>query len=187
MSPRRNDSRAHGKWVLLSSRLALESPWLCVRENSYLLPNGHKVPQYFISERADSAICVCRVASEFLLVRQYRPGIEKQTICHPGGRIELNDQNPLTAATRELLEETGYAPNTIQELGAFAQIPAVSNARVHIFLVECKRHGTIAVPEPSEQIEVVRLSQSEIIEAIKAGDMDCIACVAATYLALGRS
>jgi ADP-ribose pyrophosphatase len=69
------------------------------------LPNGREIIEYYIVERQDSAICVCQIDGQVLLVRQYRPGIGKTTLCHPGGRIEKDDQSPVQGALRKLLEE----------------------------------------------------------------------------------
>jgi hypothetical protein len=76
-------------WQRVANRVVLDSPWLRVTLNSFVLPEGRRIPEYYIVERSDAAICVCRVGAQVLLVRQYRPGIGKETLCHPGGRRML--------------------------------------------------------------------------------------------------
>jgi len=175
------------RWNVKSSKIVLENPWLRVRENSYILPNGNKIPKYYIAERADSAICVCVRGSDVLLVRQYRPGIEKTTLCHPGGRIETSDSSAVAGGLRELLEETGYTPQIWETLGIYGQIPAVSSAKVHILLVEYvgDKKSTLT-QDPNEDIEMEVVPISALRDIIAQGDMDCVACVAASYLALSR-
>lgn len=174
-------------WIRDTSRIVLENPWLKVREDSYSLPNGNKIPKYYIEERADSAISVCVIGSDVLLVRQYRPGLEKKTLCHPGGRVEASDSSAKAGGLRELLEETGYTPTTCDILGVFGQIPAVSTAKIHVLMVECagdkKRSPT---HDPNEDIEVEVVPISTLRDIIARGDMDCVACVAASYMALSR-
>lgn len=174
-------------WSLKSSKKVLESQWLSVSENSYILPNGREVPTYYIAERADSAICVCVRGSDVILVGQYRPGIEKTTLCHPGGRVETSDNSAIAGGLRELLEETGYTPRMYKSLGVYGQIPAVSTANVHILLVECD--GEKQEPparDPNEYIEVEVVPLSTLRDIIAQGRMDCVACVAASYLALSQ-
>lgn len=175
------------KWRRLTSETIVDSPWLRVHQNSYELPNGSVIPTYYITERSDSALCVCYTGEKFVLVRQYRPGIEKWTLCHPGGRIEGDDPSPVSGGLRELLEETGYRPLEVTPLGAYAQIPAVSTGKVHLFLVQCEAVASEEPkPDATESLEVVQVTLAELENAIAGGEMDCLACVAATYRALAR-
>ncbi|MGE5286040.1 MAG: NUDIX hydrolase [Micromonosporaceae bacterium] len=170
---------------LTSTKQLVNSPWLQVSRDSYLLPDGREVPEYYIVRRNDTAVCVCRVGDELVLVRQYRPGIQKITLCHPGGRIEPDDQSPVHGALRELLEETGLAPEEVQHIGTFAQIPAVETSRAHMFLVNCIRtRARPADVDPTEYLATVLLPISELQDVIATGEMDCLACAAASYKVL---
>lgn len=172
------------KWKVLSSKQLLDSPWLKVHENAYELPNGSVIPTYYLTERNDSALCVCYTGEHFVLVRQYRPGIGESTLCHPGGRVETEDGSPVSGALRELLEETGYRPAAVHSLGSFAQIPAASSAKVHLFLVNCDPASSVlSEPEATEDLSVELLTRAELEEVIESGGMNCLACVAASYRA----
>ena len=172
------------RWQRETRKTVLDSPWIKVHEDSYVLPDGQQIPHYFIWESGDSALCVCKIRENVLLTRQYRPGIEKQTVCHPGGRLESLDVSPVSGAMRELLEETGYSPRKITPLGTFGQIPAITPNRVYVFLVECESSASQPSREPSEKIEVELVPITKLEGLVASGEMDCIACVAATYLAL---
>src|SRR5689334_5360157 len=54
---------------------------------------------------------------QFVLVRQYRHGIDGPTLEIPGGIVE-EGHDPPTSAMRELREETGYGGGTLVSLGA---------------------------------------------------------------------
>ena len=175
------------RWQRKTRETVLDSPWMRVYKDKYILPDGQQIPDYFIWESGDSALCVCRIGEDkILLTRQYRPGIEKYTVCHPGGRLESSDASPVSGAIRELLEETGYSPQKVISLGTFGQVPAITPNRVHIFLVQCEPLPNQPTPEPSEKIDVELVPIPKLKELIASGDMDCIACVAASYLALGE-
>lgn len=175
----------HGPWKVLASKKLVDSPWLQVFENSYELPNGAVIPTYYLTERSDSVLCACFTGSHFVMVRQYRPGIQESTLCHPGGRLEAEDSSPVSGALRELLEETGYQPVSVEPLGAFAQIPAVSAAKVHLFVVRCEASAQDR-PDATEDLSVILLTPSELEAAINAGQVNCVACVALSYRALRR-
>lgn len=176
------------KWTLLSSKSVLNSEWLRVYENAYELPDGKGIiPQYFIEERNDSAVCVCFDGKKFILAKQYRAGIDSVTYCHPGGRLEDDDKSLQEGALREVFEEIGYVEDQgrdIVYLGSFAQIPAVSVSRVHMFLVWCHKCETECSSNSlPDEIDAVALSPSELKETIDNGGMDCLACATASFLA----
>lgn len=176
------------KWTRQGRDVVLDTPWLKVYKDRYRLPNNHFIPDYYIWEGRDAALCVCQIGDQALLVRQYRPGVEKPTLCHPGGRLDPTDTSPLAGAVRELLEETGYSPKSTVSLGSFAQIPAISPNRVHIFLVACEKKPIDMLKlDKSENIETKLIPLTDLPDLIGSGEMDCVACVAASYLALFHS
>jgi len=176
------------KWIRQARKAILSSLWMKVYKDSYLLPNNHFIPDYYIWEGSDAALCVCQIDDQALLVRQYRPGVEKSTLCHPGGRLDPADPSPLAGAVRELLEETGYSPRSTISLGSFAQIPAISPNHVHIFLVTCEKNPASQPQcDESENIDAKLVSLADLPSLIRSGEMDCVACVAASYLALSRT
>lgn len=175
-------------WQRETRKTVLHSPWIEVYEDSYTLPDGGQIPHYFIWKSSDSALCVCKIhhqdEDKVVLTHQYRPGIEKHTLCHPGGRLEQSDSTPISGALRELLEETGYTPKKIIPLGTFGQIPAITPNRVHLFLVECESSPIPPHKDKSEEIDITLVPIAKLKKVISSGKMDCIACVAASYLAL---
>jgi 8-oxo-dGTP pyrophosphatase MutT (NUDIX family) len=120
-----------------------------------------------------------------MLVRQYRPGIRKVTLCHPGGRIEEADGSTVRGVLRELLEETGLVPDEIRALGRFAQIPAVETDYVHLFVANCtKASDGFGKPDVTEDLSTELVPVAQLEHIIEAGVMDCVACVAASYRVL---
>ena len=100
-------------WQVLSSEYLFREPWLTVRRDHLLLPNGNHIPAYYVMEYPDwvNVIAITR-EGQFVLVRQYRHArrVTAYELC--AGVCEATDASPLDAARRELLEETGYGNGT---------------------------------------------------------------------------
>lgn len=106
-----------------------------------------------------------------ILVRQFRHGVEASTLEIPGGMVDPGETHT-QAGVRELLEETGYAPGRVVELGYVAAQPAFQNNRCHTILaLECVRtaelnldHGEDLTVEVRPLAEVERMMASHEID-----------------------
>ena len=79
-----------------------------ILKKTFQMPNG-KHKEYDILESNDVAIIFALTSdSQVILTREYRPGPEEVLIELPKGAIDKGEK-PEDAASRELLEETGYA------------------------------------------------------------------------------
>ncbi len=72
---------------------------------------------------------------DIILVEQFRPPLGKPCIELPAGLVgdEGSDEEPLTAAKRELLEETGYAAVHWEFIGEFASSPGMVGEIFHFY------------------------------------------------------
>lgn len=69
--------------------------------------------------------------NRLLLTKQYRAGVQRETIELPGGLVD--DENPLESAKSELVEECGVSSNDWIYLGWYYPNPALQNNKVHAF------------------------------------------------------
>ena len=58
------------------------------------------------AKRQDSVVIIATVKNKIVLLKQMQPGT-KWFYCTPSGRMDIPGEKPITAAKRELLEETG--------------------------------------------------------------------------------
>jgi ADP-ribose pyrophosphatase len=114
------------------------------------------------------------------MVRQYRHGTREITLEIPGGLVEHQD-DPETAALRELHEETGYTAASATPLGYVHPNPAIQNNRCYTFMAEdCAPAGGQQQDE-KEDIEVVLIPLHDIPRLIRAGVITHALVIAAFY------
>ena len=71
-------------------------------------------------------------------------------------------------AQRELTEETGYTAERMDALTGFYSSPGIMTERMHVFVARGLTAGPQALDD-TEQIDVVLLSEEEVIAAIRDG------------------
>jgi ADP-ribose pyrophosphatase len=97
---------------------------------------------------------------EVTLVRQPREPARKRLLELPAGTREP-DEEPLATAKRELEEEAGLVGGEWRLAATFFSTPGFCDEQVHLYVAEALERGD-ANPEPSEEIELVRIPLAEI-------------------------
>ena len=142
---------------------------------SYLceLNNGEIIQREKIlkNKKDGSAVIVYPITKDDKIVLAIEPRVfTKRTvgIGLPAGYIEENEE-PIDAAKRELLEETGYVSDYLIHMGAFYQDQGCSAAFNHYFLaLNCKKVGEQKL-DPSEYIKYVLVDNNELNELLENG------------------
>ena len=80
-------------------------------KRTYKMPDGREEVFDIRNESPSVSVLALTPDKQVIIAKQYRPGPEMVVLDLPCGAIEKNE-TPLKAATRELLEETGYGIST---------------------------------------------------------------------------
>jgi ADP-ribose pyrophosphatase len=94
------------------AHLLLDTKWFRVVAR----PQGDGQPYYLLELQDYVTVVAVTPAGHLLLVRQFRPVVQRQTLELPSGHVE-QAESPEQAARRELLEETGFDAPRLELLG----------------------------------------------------------------------
>lgn len=107
-------------------------------------------------------------SKEIVLVEQYRHGTSEITLEIPGGMVDPGE-SPLTAALRELREESGHEGRDPRLIGSVTPNPAILNNRCHTALVIDARPVAAPNPDHNEELGVRLASLVQIAEWTRSG------------------
>lgn len=175
------------KWKLLGSKSAFKNHWWNIVQETVELPDGSTTADFYVN-RMPGGVAVFALTDDgrILLNRQYKHGygdiIEELTI----GMTDAEDADPLSAAKRELLEETGYGGGTWEELAVLTSNPTSSTTRLHFFLAKGVKRLQEPKADPREVVETSLVTAKELWDKAVSGKLATDPTVAAVFLAFSR-
>ncbi|TSC72732.1 MAG: NUDIX hydrolase [Parcubacteria group bacterium Gr01-1014_38] len=123
-----------------NKKILLSNKWITVWKESFYLPNGTFIPEYYFVQKPDFVIIVPLLKTkEVLMLHQWRPIPQSPIYNLPMGFVEPTDSSPLAAAQREFEEEIGYTAETWIELGSYWRAPSFLTTKAHIYLTYCTK------------------------------------------------
>jgi len=162
-------TRPLAPWQVLRRKTLLERRWLEIHEEHVRLSNGHEIAEFhLIGGPSWTGVLAVSETDEVVLVRQYRHGIASESLELPAGIIESGEP-PLEAARRELREETGYTAERWEPIATFATEPSRHTVHAHFFCALGAKPVAERNLDASEEIELVIVPKSELVELVLRG------------------
>lgn len=161
------------KWELVSSKpLINRPPWMVLRCDTFRLPNGRVVPEYYILDYPDWVnVIAITTKGEFVMISQYRPALARTSYELCAGVCDSSDSSPEESARRELLEESGYGGGEWQKIMEISANPATQTNLTHCFLARGVEKLSTQNLDESEDIDIHLFSESQLRELLLSGDM----------------
>jgi ADP-ribose pyrophosphatase len=170
-------SSSHGKRTTsapklkrLASKTVFKGRVFSVTSDRVQEPNGVTAQREVVRHSGSVVVLALEESGaepRVLLERQYRYAAEEYMLEVPAGRIDPGE-DPLLAAKRELLEETGYTARFWKKALFFYPSPGFMDETMTVYLARGLKTGT-AQPEEDERIECELVSLTKLVHDIVAG------------------
>jgi len=132
-----------------------------------VLENRKETFRECVSHIGASAALPILNENEFVLVKQYRYCVQKELLEIPAGLIEPNE-NPADTIKRELEEEIGYTPLSLEHILTYYSTPGFSDEKLYLFIakdLKAKREKQ----DDDEIVKPVVVSIDDAVNMIKRG------------------
>jgi ADP-ribose diphosphatase len=158
-----------------------------LRLDEFDLPDGRVLKHEVVEHKGAVAIVALADDSRVLLIRQWRHAVGEWLHEIPAGTLEPGEA-PEACARRELIEETGFAADSVAPLVSFYTSPGFTTELLHVFLAQdlTPAHGD---QDEDERIEVVPVPWREALAMCRDGrikDAKTIAGLFSAARVLGR-
>jgi 8-oxo-dGTP pyrophosphatase MutT (NUDIX family) len=167
-------------WKTLASRIAYQNPWIQVREDQVLRPDGSPGIYGVVEIPASVGIVALNENDEIALVGQWRYTLNRYSWEIPRGGSE-GHADLLDVAKRELAEEAGVKASKWHFLTKVDVCNGVTDDVQHLYLATGINNAT-GHQDPSEEIVVDWKPFAQAVEMVLSGVITEVCSVAAILL-----
>ncbi len=154
----------------ISSELIYDGKVVHLYVDRVSLPNGESSVREYVKHVGAVAVLPLTDTGEVICVRQYRYAHGCVLTEIPAGKLDSPDEDHVSAALRELREETGAHCKTLTHLGLFRSTPAILNEKIDLYLAEGLTFGETD-PDEDEFLETVRIPLTELVDRVLNGEI----------------
>ena len=147
---------------LIGSEIVTRGKAFTFRVDEVELANGRRTKRYIVEHPGAVAIIPILPDGGIVLVRQYRHATGKMLLEIPAGTVEMGETSE-ECARRELIEETSYEAESMEELKRFYTAPGYSSEMIHVFIAK----GLRSVRGEMEEDESIRTEIYKLDEVMK--------------------
>jgi len=147
--------RNHGPWTIKERVQKYKNPWMEVREDRVIRPDGR--PGIFGTVRIKAGISVVPLDENgfVYLTSEFKYAVGRDEIEAVSGGID-NNEKPLSAAKRELKEELGIQAKEWVNLGLVNPFTSMVHSPAHLFLAKKLRFKKYD-QEGTEKIKILKI------------------------------
>ncbi len=158
-------------WLQRNTRTVFKNEWLHIDIDEVKLPNGRTSDYTLIrNNRHGAAILAFNDQGQVLMEKEFRYPVGQVIWQLPGGLLDPGEE-PLAAAQRELVEETGHIAESWRLLGEVWDNPAFEDMLIHVFVAEhAKPNGSTSLDD-HEWVECEWVEMDWLKERVRSGEI----------------
>lgn len=159
------------EWTTLGSETVYSCPGFDIQRDHVELPSGTRTDFDYLTESESVVILPFTPEETVIVIEEWRQAVSRLNRGLPAGNVESSDPDLETAAARELREETGYEPTTLEPLVTVE--PANGNTdTVHHHFVAYDCHPSAEQDlDANETIRVTTSPYADLLEDAVAGQL----------------
>jgi 8-oxo-dGDP phosphatase len=135
------------RWPVAASDTLADGRIVSVRRDQVTMPDGQSAGREVVEHPGAVAVVAMDEGGRVLLIRQYRHPVGRKLWEIPAGLRDVDGEQPLETARRELIEEAGYQAADWQVLADYFSSPGIITERLRVYLAR----GLTQVPEPERE------------------------------------
>jgi len=160
-------SRNHGPWKILESRTVYQDPWLEVRRDEVIRPDGAPGTHAVVFLKQGVSVLLLDDDGYVYLTEEFHYGVGRHTLEVVSGGIEPGE-DPAASGRREAQEELGITADEWIDLGLFDPFTTMVNSPARLYLARRLTFGE-ASPEGTENIRCVKVPFQEAVQMVMDG------------------
>jgi 8-oxo-dGTP pyrophosphatase MutT (NUDIX family) len=157
-------------WITKESRVIYSNPWITVREDAVIRPDGQPGIYGVVETRIATGVVALTNDRHVYLVGQYRyPTNHYSWEIIEGGTDE--NEEPLLAAKRELKEEGGLIARTWTQLGDEIHLSNCFSSEIGFLYLAEDLEETNSSPDGTEVLQLRKLPFDHAIAMVDSGEI----------------
>ncbi len=154
--------KQHGPWKIKSSEVKYKNPWIEVREDQVVRPDGKDGVYTTVRMKDGASVLAMDENGEVYLTKEFKYAIGKEGIEVMSGAIE-KDEKPLDAAKRELKEELGLEAAEWIDLGFLNVFTSVVKSDANLYLAR-KLSSVANEQEGTETMNILKVPFDQAVQ-----------------------
>jgi len=178
----------HGPWEIKNSKVIYKNPWISVREDSVIRPDGKPGIFGVVTMLPGSSVIPVDKKGNVYLTKEYHYGVGRVTVEAISGGIEKGESK-LRTAKRELKEEAGLTAKKWTYLGVVDPFTTVVQSPNYMYLAQELSQGKTE-QEGTENIHIIKVPFKKALQWVEEGKIThsatCVAILKAERYLRGR-